>query len=122
MASNRIFDKMHIEWRDVAAARSCKQNCVGCRVYVYIDQSKIKYKQHLQYLEDSCINDHILFPLILFDGSNMCQIKKARKAVRMGFGAARKEFEDSCKSYAAFKHKKARKKRNIKLNKSLGSK
>ena len=120
MESNRIYDTMRCEWHNVKAAKSCKQQCAGCRLYVYIDRSKVKYENHLTILQSSN------FPVILFDGSNRNQIKKAKQAVKSAFNTFKRQQTynqpDKEQDYGLLKHKKARRRRNNKLNKRFSSK
>mmetsp|Transcript_9592 Transcript_9592/g.15435 ORF Transcript_9592/g.15435 Transcript_9592/m.15435 type:complete len:131 (+) Transcript_9592:107-499(+) len=125
MASERILEKIHIQWNEVDAVGQCKQHCCGCRVYVYTRDERIKFQSHRSYLQQSAGHGcSIRYPLVLLDGSNRDQLRKSKQAVKTALSVARKKraVNDAADAgYAVFSHKKARKKRSWKLNRSLPS-
>eukprot|EP01084_Bolivina_argentea_P093163 167575_1 len=122
MSRRKRMEAMRINWDKVDVVKSVNRNCCGCRMFVYVDETKIKFTSHMLYLRENAHRNVITFPVVLFEGSNKYQIQKAKKSIKSALNSVKKDQTKWKQGYAVFKHKRARKKRNLKLNKNIPSK
>eukprot|EP01083_Nonionella_stella_P009701 27808_1 len=111
------LDKICIDWDQVGVLKDCcKGNYNGCRVHVYGSSEDVKYDRHSEYIKN------VRFPLVLFDGMHIEQIKKAKAVIKSILNSNVGIVENVEDKYSVFKHKKAKKKRNEVINRQYASK
>ena len=144
----RLYDQMHVSSNDVKLLQNyCKLSQLrrefGCNIFVFKDETKVRRDDHKQYLNSLLyanstvapavplsIRINSFFPIVLFEGSNQNQINKTRHSVCKALKQAKNGLSNAgSTTYPSrtdktglTKNKRARRKRDQKLNKWSKSK